>query len=79
MQSTIELYTASFKFKFFLNNLKLFQNNLLQNKLIHNDIKKYFEFCTIFRLKQLIEVASCVCSCSSAVIDHILVNFLNKP
>ena len=41
-----------------------------------SDIKKYYEFCTMFDLKQLIEVPTCVTCSSSTVIDHILASFI---
>ena len=57
-----EIYILSnFNNNLFLNNSYIFQkNNLLQGQSILSDIKKYYEFCTMFGLKQLIEVPMCV-------------------
>ena len=40
--------------------------------------RKYYEFCTIFGLKQLIEVPSHITCSSSTIIDHILASFPNS-
>ena len=50
------------------------KNNLLQYQLIPNDIEKYYEFCTKFGLKQLIEVPNQVTCSSSTIMYHILVS-----
>ena len=54
------------------------KNNLLQSQSIPSDIKKYYEFCTMFGLKQLIEVPTRVTCSSSTIIDHILASFPNR-
>ena len=51
---------------------------MLQSKSIPSDIKKYYEFCTMFGLKQLIEVPTRVTCSSSIIIDHILASFPNR-
>ena len=53
------------------------KDNILQSQLIPSDIKKYYEFCTMFGLKQLIEVPMRVTCRSSTIIDHILASFPN--
>ena len=75
-----EIYTLhDFYINLYLNNSYIFQkNNLLQSQLIRSDIKKYYEFCTMFGLKQLIEVLRRVTCSSSTIIDHILVSFPNR-
>ena len=44
----------------------------------NNEIKKYYEFCSIFGHKQLIEVPTRVICTSSTMIDHILARFPNR-
>ena len=39
---------------------------------------EYYEFCTVFGLKQLIEVPTCVTCSNSTTIDHILASFSNR-
>ena len=51
---------------------------MVQSQSITSDIKKFYEFCTIFGLKQLIEVPTCVTCSSSTIIDHILPSFPNR-
>ena len=51
---------------------------MLQSQSIASDIKKYYEFCTMFGLKQLIEVPTRVTCSSSTIIDHILASFPNR-
>ena len=70
---------GDFNINFYLNNSNIFQkNNLLQSQSIPSDIKKHYEFCTMFGLKQLIEVPTCVTCSSSTIIDHILLSFPDK-
>ena len=51
---------------------------MLQGQSIPSDIKKYYEFCTMFGLKQLIEVPTRVTCSSSTIIDHMLGSFPNR-
>ena len=63
----------------YLDNSYIFQkNNLLQSQLIPSNIKKYYEFRTMFCLKQLITVPTRVTCSSSSVIDCILASFPNR-
>ena len=69
-----------------------FTNNLLQNrnyisnrkglatcqKPVHTFIKKYQEFCRIFSLKELITCPTRVTCNTSSLIDHIVINSLEK-
>ena len=50
---------------------------MLQSQSIPCDIKKYYEFCTMFGLKQLTEFLTRVTCNSSTIIDHILASFPN--
>ena len=70
---------GDFNINLYLNNSYIFQkNNLLQSQSIPSDIKKYYEFCTMFGLKQLVEVPTRVTCSSSTIIDHILASFPNR-
>ena len=61
------------------NNSYIFQkNNLLQSQSIPSDIKKYYDFCSMFGFKQLIEVLTRVTCSSSTIIDHILASFPSR-
>ena len=75
-----EIYIlGDFNINLYLNNSYIFlKNNLLQSQSITSDIKKYYEFCTMFGLKQLIEVPTRVTCSSSTIIDHILASFPNR-
>ena len=75
-----EIYIlGDFNINFCLNNSCIFQkNNLLQSQSIPGNIKQFYEFCTMFVLKQLIKVPTRVTCSSSTIIDHILASFPNK-
>ena len=75
-----EIYIlGDFNINLYLNNSYIFlKNNLLQSQSITSDIKKYYEFFTMFGLKQLIEVPTRVTCSSSTIIDHILASFPNR-
>ena len=75
-----EIYIlGDFNINLYVNNSYIFlKNHLLQSQSITSDIKKYYEFCTIFGLKQLIEVPTCATCSSSTIIDHILASFPNR-
>ena len=75
-----EIYIlGDFNLNLYLNNSYIFQkNNLLQSQSIPSDINKYYEFCTMFGLKRLIEVPTCVTCSSSTIIDHIPASFPNR-
>ena len=75
-----EIYIlGDFNINLYLNNSYIFQkNNLLQSQSIPSDIKKCLEFCTMFGLKQLIEVPTSVTCSSSTIIDHILASFPSR-
>ena len=70
---------GDFNINLYLDNTYIFQkNNLLQSQSIPSDIKKYYECCTMFGLKQLIEVPTRVTCSSSTIIDHILASFPDR-
>ena len=70
---------GDFNINLYLNNSYIFQkNNLLQSQSIPSDIKKYYDFYTMFGLKELVEVPARVTCSSSTIIDHILASFLNR-
>ena len=75
-----EIYIlGDFNINLDLNNAYIFQkNNLLQSQSILSDIKNYYEFCTMFGLKQLIEVPTRVTCSGPTIIDHILASFPNR-
>ena len=75
-----EIYIlGNFNINLYFNNSYIFQkNNLLQSQLIPSDIKKYYEFCTMFGLKQLIEFPTRVTCSNSTIVDHILASFPNR-
>ena len=66
-------------------NISLWQNghyvfqkhNFLSCLSVPNDVKNYFDFCTMFGLKQLIESPTRITCSSSSIIDHILASFPN--
>ena len=51
------------------------KNNLLSCRSVPNDVKNYFDFCTMFGLKQLLESPTRQTCSSSSIIDHILASF----
>ena len=67
-------------------NINLWQNghyvfqkhNLLSCHSVPNDVKNYFDFCTMFGLKQLIESPTRITCSSSSIIDHILASFPDR-
>ena len=75
-----EIYILGcFNINVYLNNSYIFQkNNLLQSQSMPSDIKKYYELCAMFGLKQLIEVPTHVTCSSSTIIDYILASFPNR-
>ena len=67
-------------------NISLWQNghyvfqkhNFFSCLSVPNDVKNYFDFCTMFGLKQLIESPTRIICSSSSIIDHILASFPNR-
>ena len=51
---------------------------MLQSQLIPSDIKKCYEFCTIFGHKQLIEVPTRATCSSSTIVDITLASFPDR-
>ena len=54
------------------------KHNLLSCHSVPNDVKNYFDFCTMFGLKQLIESPTQITCSSSSIINHILASFPNR-
>ena len=54
------------------------KHNLLSCHSVLNDVKKYFDFCTMFSLKQLIESPTQITCTSSSIIDYILASFPDR-
>ena len=52
--------------------------NLLSCQSVQNNVKNYFDFCTMFDLKQLIESPTQITHSSSSITDHILASFTDK-
>ena len=75
-----EIYMlGDFNINLYLNNSYIFQkNNLLQSRSIPSEIKNYYKLCTMFGLKQLIEVPTPVTCTSSTIIDHIIASFADR-
>ena len=48
------------------------------SQLAPSDIKKYYEFCAMFGLKQLMEVPTRVTCSSSTIINQLLASFPNR-
>ena len=60
----------------FLNNSYILEKkNILNSKSVAGDVKSYDEFCTFFRLRQLIKVPARTTTSSSTIIDHILASY----
>ena len=55
-----------------------FKEKFLQSQSIPSDIKKLYEFCTIFCGRKLIVVPTCVTRSSSTIIHHILGRFPDR-
>ena len=54
------------------------KHNLLSCQSVPNDVKNYFDFCTMFDLQQLIESRTRITCSSSSIIDHILASFPDR-
>ena len=66
-------------------NINLWQNGhcfpktqLAFMSIVPNDVKNYFDFCTMFGLKQLIQSPTLITCSSSSIIDHILTSFPDR-
>ena len=75
-----EIYILSdFIINIYLDNSCIFQKKtLFQSEAILSDIKKYFELCTMFGPKQLIDVPTSITCNSPPVMEHILANFPDR-
>ena len=75
--NNVEIYIlGDFNINLWHNGHYVFQeHNLLSCHSVPNDVKNYFNFCTMFGLKQLIESPTRITCSSSSIIDHILASF----
>ena len=70
---------VDFNINLYINDSYIFaKKNILNNKSVPSDVKRYQEFCTFFGLKQLIIVPTRVTTGSSTIIDHVLASFLER-
>ena len=78
--NNVETYIlGDFNINLWQNGHYVFQkHNLLSCQSVPNDVKCYFDFYTIFGLKQLIESPTRVTCSSSSIIDHILASFPDR-
>ena len=78
--NNVETYIlGDFNINLWQNGHYVFQKrNLLSCHSVSNDVKNYFDFCTVFGLKQLIESSTRITCSSSSIIDHILVSFPDR-
>ena len=78
--NNVETYIlVDFNINLWQNGHYVFQKrNLLSCHSVSNDVKNYFDFCTVFGLKQLIESSTRITCSSSSIIDHILVSFPDR-
>ena len=51
---------------------------MLNNKSIPSEVKSYYEFCTFFRLHQLIKVPKRITCNNANIIDHTLASYPEK-
>ena len=78
--NNVETYIlGDFNINLWQNGHYVFQkHNLLSCHSVPNDVKNYFDFCTMFGLKQLIESPTRITCSSSCIIDHILASFPDR-
>ena len=78
--NNVETYIlGDFNINLWQNGHYVFQkHNFLSCLSVPNDVKNYFDFCTMFGLKQLIESPTRITCSSSSIIDHILASFLDR-
>ena len=67
---------GDFNINLYLNDSYILaKKNILNNMSVLSNVKSYHEFCTHFRLKQLIKVPTRLTSSSSSIINEILASF----
>ena len=76
----VETYIrGDFNINLLQNDHYVFQkHNFLSCLSVPNDVKNYFDFCTMFGLKQLIESPTRITCSSSSMINHILASFPDR-
>ena len=77
--NVIEIYIlCDFKVDLWQNGHYVFQkHNSLSCQSVPSNVKNYFDFYTMFDLKQLIESPNRITGSSSSIINHILASFLD--
>ena len=78
--NNIETYIlGDFNINLWQNGHYVFQkHNFLSCQSVPNDVENYFDFCTMFDLKKLIENQTQRTCSSSSIIDQILVSFPDR-
>ena len=78
--NNVETYIlGDFNKNLWQNSHYVFQkHNFLSCLSVPNDVKNYFDFCTMFGLKQLIESPTRITCSSSSINDHILASFPDR-
>ena len=78
--NNVETYIlCDFNINLWQNGHHVFQkHNLLSCQSVPKDVKNYFDLCTMFGLKQLIESPTRITCSSSSIINHILASFPNR-
>ena len=67
---------GDFNINLFVNDSYILKKkNILNNKSILSDGESYYEFCTLFGLKQLTKVPKRMTTSSSTIIDNILASY----
>ena len=79
-KNNVETYILGyFNINLWQNGHYVFQkHNFLSCLSVLNDVKNYFDFCTMFGLKQLIESPTRITCSSSSIIDHISASFPDR-
>ena len=78
--NNVETYIlGDFNIKLWENGHYVFQkDNFLSCHSVPNDVKNYFDFCTMFGRKQLIESPTRIAYSGSSIINHILASFHDR-
>ena len=67
---------GDFNINLFVNDSYILKKkNILNSKSILSDGESYYEFCTLFGLKQLTKVPKRMTTSSSTIVDHILTSY----
>ena len=70
---------GDFNINMYHNNRYIVRDgNTISSKFLSHDIKNYHQFCTMHGLKQLFQPPTRVTCSTSTLIDHILINTLQR-